>query len=184
MPLDHVAYALDLWRKQSYDRILGFGDLGRAHFLDGDGHLRYSLDTRRGVSIVLPSGCVFDRHFLDMYTQDMGKLGLLDYVNSIMNCEDILFNFVIANDTGAGPAVVNYHASVLEMGNKGGLWTRGSHKVARDECIQHFATFFGGVPLRYFGLLEGISREQELSKSGGLHDVPMADDLWWSREPI
>ena len=184
MPLEHIQYAMDVWRKQFYDRLVGFRHQGRAHSIGGDGLLRYSTNQTHGISMVLPSGFVYDRRFLNIYTHNMGNLGLLTYVDSITNCDDILFNFVTANETSAGPVVVNYFARVLDMGSKGGLWTRGVHMSARDECVRHFAKIFKGVPLLFFGLRGGISKGQELSRSGGLHDVPMADDVWWTREPL
>jgi hypothetical protein len=133
--------------------------------------------------MVLPSGFVYDRQYLALYT-DLDRLGLLTYVDSIVNCDDLLFNFLVANHTGAGPVVVNFFARALPMGISGGLWTRGIHMTARDHCLDKFAQAFGGMPLRYFGLRAGVSRHNELKRSKGLHEVPRASDLWWSSEPL
>ena len=179
MPLDHLQYAFDVWRKQFFDYLVGFRHQGRAHIQKGDSHWYVSAKTR-GVSMVLPSGLFMDRKYFAIYSS-VPKY-LLDFVDVRTNCEDILLNFVIANYTGKGPIVINRIASELKALGDKGLSSRKNHNRVRSECIQFFTKTFGRMPLLYFGWEYGVTRRQELLRSNGDFDVPHEREVWFSAE--
>jgi hypothetical protein len=81
-------------------------------------YCRYIYSTNQsqyGVSMVLPSGFVYDRALLQKYAA-LQPLGVLAYVDETTNCDDLLFNFLAANSSGCGPVVVNLFAKALQMG--------------------------------------------------------------------
>ncbi len=56
-------------------------------------------------SMLLNSGTVYSTHFHGFYSSDSARNGRL-VVDSMMNGEDVLFNFVVTNATGLPPLVV------------------------------------------------------------------------------
>lgn len=180
MPLDHLQYAFDVWRKQFFDYLVGFRHLGRAHAYR-DGKYRYASERAHGISMVLPSGLFMDRKYLEMYSS-LPK-HLLDFVDRHTNCEDILLNFMVANHTRRGPIVVNRIASELRVLGDSGLSIRSNHTKVRHECMQFFARAFGNMPLSYFGWDFGVTRRQELIRSHFAYDVPHEREVWFSRTP-
>ena len=78
-------------------------------------------------------------------------------VDETTNCDDILFNFMVANTTGSAPVFVGtagiagVHAkrTVDADGNAAGLFNRRRHTADRDACLGSFSRLFGGMRLRY-----------------------------------
>ncbi|KAJ1556452.1 Exostoses (Multiple)-like 3, partial [Cladochytrium tenue] len=150
MPHDHLAFSIKLFQGHFFNHLIGFGHLGRTHKVDPEDKSRwtYSTDNKKDVSIVLPSGSVFHRKYLDMYTHALPQVAR-DKVDELTNCDDILLNMMVANATGSCPVVVEgLHAKALDMG---GLWTDPAHFGERSECLTFFArhVFGGRMPLRY-----------------------------------
>ena len=178
MPLDHLQYGFEVWRKQFFDYLVGFRHLGRAHsYRDG----KYWYGGAHGVSMVLPSGLFMDKRYLSMYSSL--PLDLLDFVDQRTNCEDILLNFMVANRTGKGPIVVNRIASELKVLGDKGLSSKSNHYKERHECVQHFVRTFGNMPLSFFGWDFGVTRQQELIRSHFAFDVPHEREIWFSGAP-
>jgi glucuronyl/N-acetylglucosaminyl transferase EXT2 len=68
-----------------------------------------------------------------------------------MNCEDIAFNFLVANLTGKPPIKVTPRQKFRcpECPNGVALSADlGGHMVERSECISKFAQIYGMMPLR------------------------------------
>ncbi|KAJ3416794.1 hypothetical protein HDV05_000168 [Chytridiales sp. JEL 0842] len=155
MPHDHLTYAIKLFQDHFFNNLIGFRRLGRTHEIDleSSGDTRNIKETRwkyttnnQAVSIVLPSGFVYHRKYLDMYTKQLPQ-SARDTVDKIMNCDDILFNMMIANATSSGPVVIDLIEKPLDMA---GLWKDPSHFDKRSECLTDFArNVFGKMPLRY-----------------------------------
>lgn len=56
------------------------------------------------------SGFIYHRKYLDMYTHQLPHEAR-DYVDEVANCDDLLFNYMMANATGTGPARASAFAS-------------------------------------------------------------------------
>ncbi|XAR69616.1 N-acetylglucosaminyl-proteoglycan 4-beta-glucuronosyltransferase [Bertholletia excelsa] len=98
-------------------------------------------------------------------------------VDEMHNCEDILMNFVAAEEAGAGPVLVGAErardwgdARNEARGEKeAGLSSRrGDHRKRRGECIGKFHRALGRMPLRYsYGKVVNSVGEQGLCVKGG-----------------
>ena len=85
-----------------------------------------------------------------LYTNAMPG-NIKTWVDEHMNCEDIAFNFLIANTTGKPPIKVTPRQkfkcpecpnTMMLSGDLGG------HMVERTECIDNFAHVYGMMPLQ------------------------------------
>ncbi|KAI8812101.1 glycosyl transferase family 64 domain-containing protein [Cladochytrium replicatum] len=157
IPHHHLEYAASIWKDQFTFSLVGFKHQGRLH-LDktGDqaatsrqgGVWGYSRDVRRQkrVSIVLPTGMIYHRKYLEYYA----KLPTWahEWVDQTMNCDDILFNMMVSNITGSCPVVVDAVARSVDIG---GLWKDRRHFTERNVCLNLFTEklFDGKMPLRY-----------------------------------
>ncbi|KAF9617534.1 hypothetical protein IFM89_037346 [Coptis chinensis] len=114
---------------------------------------------------------------------------LRNVVDEMMNCEDILMNFVVSREVNSGPILVEAkrlrdHGDARnrgggdgrmlgeEMGKKVrdvGLSSRKSgHRKRRGECIREFHRVLGKMPLRYsYGKVVNSVGEQGLCDKGG-----------------
>lgn len=109
-------------------------------------------------------------------------------VDRMRNCEDILMNFVVADQVNAGPILVGAERARDwgdarndkdddENGRRGlmgevaqvGLSSRkGEHRKRRGECIREFHRALGKMPLRYsYGKVVDSVGEQGLCQKGG-----------------
>lgn len=148
MPHHHIQEAVHLWRHHQ-DQIIGYKNTARAHFWDKKTKKYvYGKPGDDGkMSMVLPSGLVYHRKYLDLYFSDPVQ-PCREIVDKTMNCDDLLFNFVVANSSGLPPLVMDAFAKPKKM--KRGLWKRPSHFIERSECLNLFVEHFGGVmPLKY-----------------------------------
>lgn len=104
------------------------------------------------VSIVLPPW-VFHRKYLDTFTNELPQ-ATRDEVDQMTNCDDLLFNFMMAAQSRRAPVVLDtrgikrmHHLRKFARGE--GLSKRDSHYTQRDQCLNDFAKAFGQMPLRY-----------------------------------
>lgn len=112
-------------------------------------------------------------------------------VDRARNCEDILMNFVVAEETGAGPVQVgakwarDWGDARNEDGDGDGdgdgrrrlsgvvaqvglSSRRAEHRKRRGVCIREFHRVLGKMPLRYsYGKVVNSVREQGLCRKGG-----------------
>lgn len=106
-------------------------------------------------------------------------------VEQMRNCEDILMNYVVADEVSAGPILVgaerardwgdarNEGQGLVEEERKKvkevGLSSRkGAHRKRRGECIREFHRILGRMPLRYsYGKVVNSVGEQGLCEKGG-----------------
>ncbi|CAF1484768.1 unnamed protein product, partial [Didymodactylos carnosus] len=169
MPYDHMAFAIDTWRGHFFHNLVGFSHQGRNHVIRYiNGTLRYlyshtvllqkKLEPNRYpfYSIVLPSGFVYHRLYLEKYTYELPK-SARDLVDTVQNCDDILFNFLVSNSTKQGPVIIDSFAKPY---NFGGLWKRPIHFRTRTLCLNKFHEIFNGMPLKYTSSLFKINRNQ------------------------
>lgn len=144
MPFEHIYNAIHVWKSDFFNHLVGHHHQGRSH-MKSEGKWKYSRSNKKSVSIMLPSGLVYHRKYLSMYTYDL-PAATRQLVDETMNCDDILFNFMVANATRAGPVVLEHWARPIDMG---GLWKDPSHFDERDDCLNAFAGMFGYMPLMY-----------------------------------
>ena len=168
MPYSHMAFAIDTWRGHFFDNLVGFSHLGRNHVpIYSNGTLKYSYSAKMArskqgafYSIVLPSGFVYHRRYLDQYTYQLPEIAR-EIVDSVTNCDDILFNFLIANTTKQGPVVIDASAKGYDFG---GLWRRATHFETRTWCLNKFVEIFGGMPLKYTMSMFKIDQSQTMPR--------------------
>lgn len=110
-------------------------------------------------------------------------------VDQMRNCEDILMNFVVAEESRAGPVLVGAK-KVRDWGDARNEDQRGlvedrerkrkrvrevglssrkmDHRKRRGECIREFHRVLGRMPLRYsYGKVVNSVGEQGLCEKGG-----------------
>lgn len=145
MPVHHLEFSVMLWRTQFWNQIVGFRHLGRYHTKEKNEWV-YHAGKYRSASMMLPSGSVYHRKYLGMYANALPS-SAKGYVDSVLNCEDILFNFMVSNATRTSPVVVKVkREGSLKME---GLSDDPQHYIERSECLQVFSNIFGYMPLRY-----------------------------------
>jgi alpha-1,4-N-acetylglucosaminyltransferase EXTL3 len=141
IPLHHLTKAVRLW-KNNRDRLIGYKSTARSFkYVKGKYSYRKYID--HGIAIVLPPGLVYHRKYLHLYNAFENRVNR-EYVDETMNCDDILFNFVVSNVTNKGPLVVDAYPKAIKMN---GLWKRKNHFEQRHECLNVFATNFKHMPL-------------------------------------
>ncbi|EDQ89472.1 uncharacterized protein MONBRDRAFT_25145 [Monosiga brevicollis MX1] len=180
-----------VWWHGHRDRLIGLTYLARLHgraFANGTGPWMYLKHKERPQSMVLPSGFVseaqpclgachpqtfhhaglaanndhtYHRRYLQAYTTDL-PAAARDGVDMLMNCDDLLFNLLVASRTGHPPILVDSSGVAgakvdAKLGKAAGLWRRSSHMDVRHRCLNELLRFFGDhMPLRYTTLTYGV----------------------------
>lgn len=112
----------------------------------------YSFNTRSEYSMILTKAMVV--HIDYVYKYDCLLLPeLKEYVDTHMNCEDILMNFLVASVSSEGPAFVAARP-ILDRGRGSGLSvkhgkTNTLFNSTRSNCVNFFSAQFGRNPLKY-----------------------------------
>ncbi|KAF6167310.1 hypothetical protein GIB67_043171 [Kingdonia uniflora] len=125
---------------------------------------------------------VLNVDYLYKYTCGGGtKLSQMrNVVDRMMNCEDILMNFVVAEESSLGPVLVearrlrdhgdtrNEERSEERVKEVGLSSRKGEHLKRRGECIREFHKVLGRMPLKYsYGKVVNSVGEQGLCRKGG-----------------
>ena len=183
--IDHksFAFAFKVWESNPR-RLIGF--FARSHDID---LLRkewiYTVHPDR-YSIVLTKFMILRSDYLFSYSCGVGPVmgRMRSVVDRARNCEDILMNFVVAEESKAGPILVGAKwardwgdARNEDKGRRRlsgamaqvGLSSRiGEHRKRRGQCINEFHRVFGRMPLRYsYGKVVNSVGEQGLCRKGG-----------------
>ncbi|KAL6055864.1 hypothetical protein QOT17_016487 [Balamuthia mandrillaris] len=149
-PPEALTTELVAWRTHPRSMV-NVREKGRSHAVEADtGRLFYSSTHGAFVSIVLPSGLMLHKGYHAMYS-DGSLQKARQLVDSFMNCEDILMNFVVANATGRPPVIVDVSirkALIRKLG-KSGVSAKDDHYERRNTCIRLLGEMFDGIPLRY-----------------------------------
>lgn len=189
--VDHKSFhfAFRIWRSNP-DNLIGF--FVRSHDLD--------LSSRKWIytvhpdkySIVLTKFMILKSQNLFEYSCKGGSnmSEMRKTVDRMQNCEDILMNFVVADQANKGPILVGAERvrdwgdarndenddGRLESENGArksvkavGLSSRrGEHRKRRGECIREFHKLLGRMPLRYsYGKVVNSVGEQGLCMKRG-----------------
>ncbi|OWM77244.1 glycosyltransferase family protein 64 C3 [Punica granatum] len=177
--LRSVEFAFKIWASNP-DRLIGL--FARSHDLDlSRKEWIYTIHPDR-YSIMLTKFMILSTEYLFKYSCEGGEAmaRMRRLVDETQNCEDILMNFVVADETNAGPVLVGAeqardHGDSRNEGEREeevrevGLSTRrGEHRKRRGECITEFHRVLGRMPLRYsYGKVVNSVGEQGLCKKGG-----------------
>ncbi|KAJ3230595.1 Exostoses (Multiple)-like 3 [Chytriomyces hyalinus] len=154
----HLEYAIRLFQGDFFNHAIGFKHMARMHRKQKDGTWKYMTDPQDGASIVLPTGMVFHRKYLVMYSYALPQHAR-DIVDSKVNGEDILFNLMVANATRSGPVFVNLFSRGIALP---GLWWKPAHMENRSLCLTRLIKeVFGGVsPLMYTtSFFKGVGKD-------------------------
>ncbi|KAI4384383.1 hypothetical protein MLD38_002548 [Melastoma candidum] len=172
-----LEFAFRIWASNQ-DSLVGF--FARSHDLDlSTKEWIYTVHPDR-YSIVLTKIMILKTEYLFKYS--CGGPALMEMrrvVDEMQNCEDILMNFVVADDANVGPILVgseklrDYGDARNEEKNDSfrevGLSSRkGDHRKMRGFCIREFHRILKRMPLRYsHGKVIDSVGEQGLCKKGG-----------------
>ncbi|KAL6661804.1 hypothetical protein ACP70R_001188 [Stipagrostis hirtigluma subsp. patula] len=186
-----LSFAFAAWQQAAAARggspLVGF--FPRSHHLDlARGRWAYTAAEPGRYSMVLTKFMVLGADLLHRYSCSPELAAARAVVDRERNCEDILMNFVAAEEAGAGPVLVEA-GSVRDWGdprndaNAGagdeergamrdvGLSSTGgtAHWEKRGECITEFHRLLGRMPLRYSHgkVVEAAVGEQGLCSKGG-----------------
>ena len=164
-------YAARLWaRPGSRDALVGLRRQGRLHAASGEEQQQqqqqqqqqkqpkhqgwvYVKNTTAPVSIVL-SPWVFHRKYLALYTQTLPRAAR-QLVDTTTNCEDLLFNFLVAQKSKRAPILVDGQGAskrihrLKRYAAGDNLSDRMDHFKTRDMCLDMFSEMLGGMPLKY-----------------------------------
>lgn len=179
-----VEFAFRIWSSNP-DRLIGL--FARSHDLDlSDRTWIYTVHPDR-YSILLTKFMIMKSEYLYRYScgGDPAMIELRRIVDWMRNCEDILMNFVIADETNAEPILVGAER-VRDWGDARNDGWRGKeegrkrvrevglssrrveHRKRRGECIREFHRVLGRMPLRYgYGKVVNSVGEQGLCDKGG-----------------
>lgn len=175
-----VEFAFRIWGTKP-DHLIGL--FGRSHDIDlSRKEWVYTVHPNR-YSIVLTKFMMMKRDYLFKYSCHGGEVmsNMRMVVDKMQNCEDLLMNFVVADEINEGPILVGAERAIRDYGdsrNEGkmreelrevGLSSRkGDHRKRRGQCIREFHKVMGRMPLRYsYGKLVNSVSEQALCDKGG-----------------
>ncbi|XP_058205370.1 glycosyltransferase family protein 64 C3 [Rhododendron vialii] len=180
-----LEFAFKVW-KQNQNRLVGL--FARSHDIDLESRSWIYTVHPDKYSIMLTKFVILKSEFLYRYSCGGGRemeeaRGVVDRMR---NCEDILMNFVAAEEGGVGPVLVGVEkvrdwgdarneGAVVGGGEDGegvrevGLSSRRrDHRKRRGECIREFHRILGRMPLRYsYGKVVNSVGEQGLCEKGG-----------------
>ncbi|XP_071692185.1 glycosyltransferase family protein 64 C3 [Rutidosis leptorrhynchoides] len=173
-----IEFAFNVWRNNP-EQLVGL--FGRSHEIDLiNRKWIYTVHPDR-YSILLTKFMLMKTEYLYKYSCEGGArmANARSIVEEMSNCEDILMNFVVANETSLGPVLVGAKR-VRDWGdarNDGGpvdevavglSSRRKDHRKRRGDCIQEFHRVLGKMPLRYsYGKMIDSIGEQGLCEKGG-----------------
>jgi len=158
MPVDVLDQSMRLWHSHHFDRLVGVR--GRQHAVNTTSneyvYVSYKGETS---SMVLPSGMIFHRKYLEHYAAL--PAALTNIVDEVINCEDLLFNILMANVSRAGPVWIDANVFPVQEFSKEGMFMRPSHFNTRSWCLNEFARAFPnhklplkctrGIPRKFVG---------------------------------
>ncbi|KAG0573241.1 hypothetical protein KC19_VG161200 [Ceratodon purpureus] len=154
MTCDDVERGFRAWRENP-DRLVGY----YPRLIDG-APLKYRNEryarSQSGYNLILTGAAFMDSEFAfaKYWSQDAEKARAV--VDRFFNCEDILMNFILANQT-TERAVEYVHPSwAIDTSKLSGAAisrdTQG-HYDKRTKCLLQFSEIFNGVPLRKWDFL-------------------------------
>ncbi|GAB2286396.1 hypothetical protein Dimus_020811 [Dionaea muscipula] len=187
---ESIEFAFRVWQSNQ-DRIVGL--FARSHDLDLINKTWIYTVHHDKYSIILTKFMILKNEYLYSYSCGGGERmrRMKNVVEEMTNCEDLLMNFVVADEAGTGPMMVAAER-VRDWGdprNEGkekgkgeaveaepevqvGLSSvrrgRREHMTRRGDCIREFHRILGRMPLRYsYGTVVNSVGEQGLCQKAG-----------------
>ncbi|KAB2619232.1 exostosin-like 3 [Pyrus ussuriensis x Pyrus communis] len=183
-----LEFAFRMWGSNP-DRLVGF--FVRSHDIDlSRKEWIYTVHPDK-YSIMLTKFMLLKSEYLYRYSCAGGPVmaSMRKIVDKAQNCEDLLMNFVVADEVNAGPILVGAER-VRDWGDarndhedgdgdaRGGLTgevaqvglssRKTKHRTRRGECISEFHRMLGRMPLRFsYGKVVNSVSEQGLCQKGG-----------------
>ncbi|XP_047317097.1 glycosyltransferase family protein 64 C3 isoform X2 [Impatiens glandulifera] len=174
---ESVEFAFQVWT-QNQNRLIGF--FARSHEIDILGRTWIYTVHPEKYSIILTKFMIMKTDYLYKYSceggNEMGEARRL--VEKMRNCEDILMNFVAAEELMGGVVLVGAERARdwgdprnelgKELSEAGLSSRRRDHRRRRGECIREFHRILGKMSLRYgYGKMVNSVGEQGLCDKGG-----------------
>lgn len=146
---DEIQFGYQAWREFP-DRLVGYPP--RLHLWESAaGKHRYESEWTNEVSIILTGASFYHKYYSHVYSH-LTPANIRDWVDTHMNCEDILMNFVISNSTGKAPIKVSprkkFRCLDSFCSKDNSISIDPGHMVERSECINFFAEQYGHMPLK------------------------------------
>ncbi|KAI6170381.1 Exostosin-like 3 [Aphelenchoides bicaudatus] len=139
-----IEFSFRVWRE---NRLRIVGPNYRIGFMNKNQSGRYVTAARCQQNMILTSGVFMHRLYHRAYTKLLSPKWL-DYIDSIVNCDDITANFLIAHFSRKSPIKTTPIVNTVGKKSPSGLSTRGSsHYSQRANCISLLVKEFGYNPL-------------------------------------
>ena len=168
-----------VWHSHFFDRAVGI--FGRRHYRSNEedtcGQYVYEMvPNNEAPSMVLPTAMAFHRSLLAAYQQLPSWL--LQTVDDVINCDDLLFNMLVANVSGKPPVLLGTQARAIADLSERGLFSRPQHRTTRSWCLNVFARAFPGsdLPLRC-GRVQATPRGGYTLTDAMQHVPPARDEV-------
>ncbi|XP_048842260.1 exostosin-1 [Brienomyrus brachyistius] len=147
---NEVDFAFIVWRSFP-DRIVGYP--ARSHYWDSSkSRWGYTSKWTNEYSMVLTGAAFYHRYYHYLFTHYL-PAGLLNMVDRMANCEDILMNFLVSAVTKLPPLKVTqkkqYKETMMQQGSKVSRWADPDHFAQRQACMNSFTSWFGFMPLTH-----------------------------------
>lgn len=154
-----IDFSFEVWRVFP-ERIVGFP--ARNHYWDSKkNQWSYTSKWSNSYSMVLTGAAYTHRYYLSLFIQFL-PAELINLVDDLSNCEDILMNFLVSHVTRLPPIKVTnkkqYKDStasqekpraVIPSGGVISEWYNPKHFADRQTCMLRFVEWFGYMPLMY-----------------------------------
>jgi glucuronyl/N-acetylglucosaminyl transferase EXT2/alpha-1,4-N-acetylglucosaminyltransferase EXTL3 len=142
-----MEFVFQTWRKQGQDRIVGA--FARMHVKAHDDS-QWILDMAHDAYSVVMTGLVFIHvAFLEYWWSDdplMAKIR--EYVDALVNCDDIAMNFLVSAITCQPPLQVNGLLPPSNEEPKIAISQSEGHNEKRLQCMRDLPEYFGSMPLK------------------------------------
>eukprot|EP00271_Cylindrocystis_brebissonii_P013278 TRINITY_DN3299_c0_g3_i2.p1 TRINITY_DN3299_c0_g3~~TRINITY_DN3299_c0_g3_i2.p1 ORF type:complete len:687 (+),score=63.76 TRINITY_DN3299_c0_g3_i2:244-2304(+) len=146
-----------------------FGSFVRAHEING-ATFWYNFQNNERFSMVLTKSFVFHADYLRMYSCGFPK-ALRDYVEEIINCEDIAFNFLVSRVSRGAPVAVA-DGGKIDYGVGTGLSGMASHIGERHRCVNDMANMLTYMSLEYSERMSALFDAKVVRHTQERHEVP------------
>ncbi|XP_018598070.1 exostosin-1 [Scleropages formosus] len=145
---NEVDFAFIVWRSFP-DRIVGYP--ARSHYWEsGKARWGYTSKWTNEYSMVLTGAAFYHRYYHYLFTHYL-PASLVNMVDRMANCEDILMNFLVSAVTKLPPIKVTqkkqYKETMMQQGSKTSRWADPDHFAQRQTCMNAFSSWFGFMPL-------------------------------------
>jgi len=149
---DEIEFGFQVWREFP-DRIVGFPS--RTHYWSNRSRAwHYESEWKNEHSIILTGAAFYNKYWHYVYTAspDPRQASIRTWVDENMNCEDIAFNFMVANSTNLPPVKIGprkkFRCATPSCENVSMLSQDSGHLARRSQCVEMFSRLYGGMPLK------------------------------------